>query len=298
MRRLRGEDVLPYMDNTAIEHPPEKRWIECDPEFYLNDTLHRLPKKSVKLDWIGQMKAVIEGNNEEMLQMMAAAERALSPQNPNKVKEKELFRNNEILIHEKGKGKDVVCGKGKGKEFVHMNEFVNDFTSAVPPSLLPSTTSSAAIGLLDEDVQMAIAIELSRKKSRVEYNDKEGEEEDEEAGPSGSNGDNYEVAKRLRLEDYESSASPSSSTNIHIHTEPAENLVSQDDVKDGDEGEPEDFKIVKERVTKYNETIDKNEENITRNNMESNNKAENNEENPLFLLVEAAFGGFVSISMY
>src|ERR1044072_7981500 len=131
MRRLRGEDVLPYMDNTAIEHPPEKRWIECDPEFYLNDTLHRLPKKSVKLDWIGQIKAVMEENNEEMLQIMTSAERALSPQRPNKVKEKTLFRSDDI--HEKGKGKDVVRGKGKGKEFVHMNEFVNDFTSAVSP---------------------------------------------------------------------------------------------------------------------------------------------------------------------
>src|SRR5437016_52383 len=110
MRRLRGEDVLPYMDNTAIEHPPEKRRIECDPEFYLNDTLHRLPKQSVKLDWIGQMKATIEERNEEMLQMMAAAERSLSPQKTDRVKGKEFFRSDKIPIYEKGKGKDVVRG--------------------------------------------------------------------------------------------------------------------------------------------------------------------------------------------
>lgn len=116
MRRLRGEDVLPYMDNTAIEHPPEKRRIECDPEFYLNDTLHKLPRQSVRLDWIGQMKTALEENNEKVI---AATEKALPSKkegkkpevSPQKGKGKEFFLGDEV-------GKDLVGSKGKGKEFV------------------------------------------------------------------------------------------------------------------------------------------------------------------------------------
>lgn len=116
MRRLRGEDVLPYMDNTAIEHQPEKRRIECDPEFYLNDTLHKLPRQSVRLDWIGQMKTALEENNEKVI---AATEKALPSKkegkkpevSPQKGKGKEFFLGDEV-------GKDLVGSKGKGKEFV------------------------------------------------------------------------------------------------------------------------------------------------------------------------------------
>src|SRR3954469_18656798 len=107
MRRLRGEDVLPYMDNTAIEHPPEIRRIECDPEFYLNDTLHKLPKQSVRLDWIGQMKVAIEENNEEMLQVMAATERVLPSKKEGKKPE---------ISPQKGKGKEFFLGDEVGKD--------------------------------------------------------------------------------------------------------------------------------------------------------------------------------------
>jgi len=76
MRRLHGEEVLPYLDNTSIEFPPEKRRVECDPEFYLNDTLHRLPKQSFRLGWIEQLKAAMEVKTEEVLQTSTAAEKA------------------------------------------------------------------------------------------------------------------------------------------------------------------------------------------------------------------------------
>ncbi|RIA98619.1 hypothetical protein C1645_812489 [Glomus cerebriforme] len=307
MRRLRGEDVLPYMDNTAIEHLPEKRRIECDPEFYLNDTLHKLPKQSVKLDWIGQMKMAMKGKNEEMLQMgkneemlqlMAAAERILPSKKEGKKPEvqkgkgKESFQDDEVLIHEKDKGKDAVSSKGKGKEFVpiwNMNRLENDFTSVILSALLPPTTSSSTANeLLDENVQMAMAIELSRKKSRkksrVEYDDKDDEIEDEGAGPSGSNGESYEderVAKRLRPEDYESSTSSSSSTNIRVYTENVRNRVGRDD-NEKVKGGPKGPRVEEQASLQYNEN----------DNTEIKNMAEGN---PLFLLVEAAFGGFVSI---
>jgi hypothetical protein len=291
MRRLRGEDVLPYMDNTAIEHPLEKRRIECDPEFYLNDTLHKLPKQSVRLDWIGQMKIALEENNEEMSQVVVATERALSSKKegkrpevfPQKGKEKEFFLRDEV-------GKDLNGSKGKGKRFV-----LNGLEMVVFLTLLLSIISlSAAIELLDEDIQMAMAIELSQMKSRLECdgkeNEKENEKEVEEAGPSRSNCDSHgdeRVAKRLGLEDHESSVSSSSSTNVRVHTEHVE--VG-----------PEDFKVEERaanRFHQYNVSHDKNEDIIGNNaeSIESKNEAENDKGNPLFLLVEAAFGGFVSI---
>ncbi|EXX73754.1 Rco1p [Rhizophagus irregularis DAOM 197198w] len=254
MRRLRGEDVLPYMDNTAIEHQPEKRRIECDPEFYLNDTLHKLPRQSVRLDWIGQMKTALEENNEKVI---AATEKAL----PSK---------------KEGKKPEVSPQKGKGKEFFLGDEVGKDLVG-----------SKAAIELLDEDVQMTMAIELSQMKSRLECDGKENEKEDEGAGPSRSNCDNYgdeRIAKRLRPEDYESSVSSSSSTNVRVHTEPVE--VG-----------PENLKVEERtanRFHQYNEIHDKNEDIIGNNaeSIENKNEAENYEGNPLFLLVEAAFGGF------
>ncbi|CAG8740711.1 6412_t:CDS:2, partial [Acaulospora morrowiae] len=45
LRRLASENNLSSIDNTVIEHPPQKKFqIDCDPEFYLNDALHKLPK--------------------------------------------------------------------------------------------------------------------------------------------------------------------------------------------------------------------------------------------------------------
>ncbi|CAG8685496.1 4348_t:CDS:2, partial [Dentiscutata erythropus] len=56
LRRLCSDNNLPFNDNTAIEHSPQKKiHIECDPEFYLNDTLHKLPKQGVKLNYIEQI---------------------------------------------------------------------------------------------------------------------------------------------------------------------------------------------------------------------------------------------------
>lgn len=136
---------------------------------------------------------------------------------------------------------------------------------------------------------MTMAIELSQMKSRSRLgcDGKENEKEDEEAGPSRSNCDNYgdeRIVKRLRPEDYESLVSSSSSTNVRIHMEPAE--VG-----------PEGLKVEERRFHQYNESQDKNEDIIGNNaeNIESKNGAENYEGNPLFLLVEAALGGFVSI---
>ncbi|CAB5210671.1 unnamed protein product [Rhizophagus irregularis] len=218
MRRLRGEDVLPYMDNTAIEHQSEKRRIECDPEFYLNDTLHKLPRQSVRLDWIGQMKTALEENNEKVI---AATERHYL--------QKKKIR------------------KWRFSFFLTL--------------LLPIISLPAAIELLDEDVQMTMAIELSQMKSRLECDGKENEKEDEGAGPSRSNCDNYgdeRIAKRLRPEDYESSVSSSSSTNVRVHTEPVE--VG-----------PENLKVEERtanRFHQYNEIHDKNED-IIGNNAES-----------------------------
>ncbi|CAG8484336.1 3886_t:CDS:2 [Funneliformis caledonium] len=252
MRRLRGEDVLPYMDNTAIELPPERRRIECDPEFYLNETLHRLPKQSIRLNWIGQLKAVMDEEKEEMLQMTGATEKVQSSskegevplQNSDKGKRKEFFRENEVLIREKGKGKEIAHDGCKGKEFISQ---------------------------LDEDVQMAIAIELSRN----EYDDK--------AGPSGSNGDNYEDERQLQPEDYEaveSLISSSSSMNMRIQTDSEEN-----------ENVEKRSLIIGERAVKR--PRQDNEDNAGLGN--NDDEAVNDEENPLFLLVEAAFGGFVPI---
>ncbi|CAG8476841.1 13306_t:CDS:2 [Racocetra fulgida] len=56
LRRLCSDNNLPFNDNTAVEHSPQKKiHIECDPEFYLNDTLHKLPKHGVKLNYIEQI---------------------------------------------------------------------------------------------------------------------------------------------------------------------------------------------------------------------------------------------------
>ncbi|CAI2163831.1 18800_t:CDS:2 [Funneliformis geosporum] len=257
MRRLRGEDVLPFMDNTAIELPPERRRVECDPEFYLNETLHRLPKKSVTLDWIGQLlKGVVVEENDEKLQMTVATEKMQSSSKedkkrevPDKGKRKEFFRDNEALIREKGKGKEIAHDEGKVEEFI-------------------------SVKADEEYVQMAIAIELSRN----EYDDK-GES-------SGSNGDNYEDERQLQPEDYEvdeSFISSTSSTNVRIQTESEEN---------------ENFEkrslIMGERVVKR--PRQDNEIGAVLGN--NDDEAVNNEENPLFLLVEAAFGGFVSIPIH
>ncbi|CAG8708799.1 15880_t:CDS:2, partial [Cetraspora pellucida] len=56
LRRLCSDNNLPFSDNTAIEYSPQKKMhIECDPEFYLNDKLHKLPKHGVKLNYIEQI---------------------------------------------------------------------------------------------------------------------------------------------------------------------------------------------------------------------------------------------------
>ena len=287
MRRLRGEEVLPYLDNTSIEFPPEKRRVECDPEFYLNDTLHRLPKQSFRLGWIEQLKAAMEVKTEEVLQTSTAAEKVhlskkegkkpeVSPQKPDKGKRKEFFRGNEVPVLRKGKGKETAHDEGKGEEFVSIktdeNEYENNFTSMVSPALL----TTLEVDLLDEEAQVGMAIELSRD----EYNDK--------AGPSGSNEDER-VANRLQPEDYElveSSVISFLSANLRIQSESK---------RSGDDNKRGSF-MMGERATKRprqdNQDNNYSKGNIVENN---NNETANDEGNPLFLLVEAAFGSLVSI---
>ncbi|RHZ56073.1 hypothetical protein Glove_406g39 [Diversispora epigaea] len=64
MRRLASENNLTSVDNTAIENIPDKKLeIDCDPEFYLNNTLHRLPKNGIRLDYFGQMLNELFGSD-------------------------------------------------------------------------------------------------------------------------------------------------------------------------------------------------------------------------------------------
>lgn len=65
MRRLVSENNLTSVDNTAIENVPDKKLaIDCDPEFYLNNTLHRLPKNGIRLDYFGQMLNELFGDDD------------------------------------------------------------------------------------------------------------------------------------------------------------------------------------------------------------------------------------------
>ncbi|CAG8434088.1 5289_t:CDS:2 [Diversispora eburnea] len=68
MRRLVSENNLTSVDNTAIENIPDKKLeIDCDPEFYLNNTLHRLPKNGIRLDYFGQMLNELFGSNSNIV---------------------------------------------------------------------------------------------------------------------------------------------------------------------------------------------------------------------------------------
>ncbi|CAG8555536.1 2580_t:CDS:2, partial [Acaulospora colombiana] len=65
LRRLASENNLSSIDNTVIENPSQKKFqIDCDPEFYLNDALHKLPKNGVKLDYFGQMLRALQEEKE------------------------------------------------------------------------------------------------------------------------------------------------------------------------------------------------------------------------------------------
>ncbi|CAG8749774.1 1897_t:CDS:2 [Gigaspora margarita] len=110
LRRLCSESNLPFNDNTVIEYSPQKKMhIECDPEFYLNDTLHKLPKHGVKLNYIEQIMDSLQAE-----------------------KEAEKNVHSEDIINDDVKGDDDICSdlhdgerllsKKEGKQKVLMND--------------------------------------------------------------------------------------------------------------------------------------------------------------------------------
>ncbi|CAJ0651317.1 6577_t:CDS:2 [Entrophospora sp. SA101] len=53
-RKFKSDKNLPFSDNTIVQLP-RKNLVECDPEFFLNDRKHRVPKQGVKLNYISQI---------------------------------------------------------------------------------------------------------------------------------------------------------------------------------------------------------------------------------------------------